>query len=37
VFKKISTGKNNLITQVQRLKELGAKADKQLPTPNEEA
>lgn len=37
VFKKISTGKNNLITQVERLKELGAKADKQLPAPNEEA
>jgi DNA recombination protein RmuC len=37
VFKKISTGKNNLLTQVERLKELGAKADKQLPAPNEEA
>lgn len=37
VMKKISTGKNNLITQVERLKELGAKADKQLPAPNEEA
>jgi DNA recombination protein RmuC len=37
VMKKISTGRNNLITQVERLKELGAKADKQLPAPNEEA
>jgi DNA recombination protein RmuC len=31
VMTKISTGRNNLITQVERLKELGAKADKSLP------
>ena len=37
VMKKISSGRNSLITQVERLKELGAKADKQLPAPNEEA
>jgi len=31
VMIKLSTGRNNLITQVERLKELGAKADKSLP------
>lgn len=31
VMTKISTGRGNLITQVEKLKELGAKADKSLP------
>ena len=35
VMTKISKGKGNLISQVEKLKDLGAKADKQLPAPNE--
>ena len=31
VMKKMSTGRGNLISQVEKLKELGAKADKSLP------
>ena len=31
VMSKISTGKGNLISQVEKLKELGAKAEKSLP------
>lgn len=32
IMGKISTGRGNLITQVEKLKELGAKAEKSLPT-----
>jgi DNA recombination protein RmuC len=35
VMTKISKGKGNLISQVEKLKDLGAKADKQLPAPQE--
>lgn len=35
VMGKISTGRGNLISQVEKLKELGAKAEKALPAPNE--
>jgi DNA recombination protein RmuC len=31
VIKKIQDGRGNLISQVEELKELGAKTDKQLP------
>ncbi len=34
VMSKISVGRGNLITQVEKLKELGAKADKSLPPAN---
>lgn len=33
IMGKISTGRGNLISQVEKLKELGAKADKSLPAP----
>lgn len=33
IMGKISTGRGNLISQVEKLKELGAKADKTLPAP----
>lgn len=36
IMTKISVGRGNLITQVEKLKELGAKADKSLPAPTEE-
>jgi len=32
---KFSTGRGNLISQVQKLKDLGAKAEKSLPAPIE--
>lgn len=35
VMKKMSTGRGNLISQVEKLKELGAKAEKSLPAPLE--
>ncbi|AZZ35757.1 DNA recombination protein RmuC [Bdellovibrio sp. qaytius] len=35
IMGKISTGRGNLISQVEKLKELGAKADKTLPAPLE--
>ena len=35
VMSKISTGRGNLISQVEKLKELGAKAEKALPAPND--
>lgn len=35
IMTKISVGRGNLITQVEKLKELGAKADKTLPAPTE--
>lgn len=35
IMKKISTGRGNLIGQVEKLKELGAKAEKSLPAPLE--
>lgn len=34
VMSKISQGRGNLLTQVEKLKELGAKAEKSLPAPN---
>lgn len=35
LFSKVSKGRGNLISQVEKLKELGAKADKSLPAPTE--
>jgi DNA recombination protein RmuC len=35
-FKKLSSGRGNLLGQVEKLKKLGAKAKKQLPPPEEE-